>query len=185
MKWLSVGLLVVACFPSAQICRLENEWLYLSDPLKWERGYRPGDAPPELAEARILILEPQGTFIDVSCVVYQRSDGKLSILYSEGYTMGAGNWTKEQKQKRILVRCRTIHSDVLGADHSTRAEMRETFEYGPPTETGRLAGRLRSLEFGTRFVPLNRLDDLSGLADLIAFHFQETKAEEKSNSGLR
>ena len=37
MKWLSVGLLVVACFPSAQICRLENEWLYISDPLKWKQ----------------------------------------------------------------------------------------------------------------------------------------------------
>jgi hypothetical protein len=165
--------LLLACFiilssSAAQGPRLDERWLYVSDPLRWERGYRPGEPPPELAQARILILEPSGTFASIWCSIYQRPDGRFSIIYSEGYTMTAGEWAREQKQ--ILVRYHTIYSNVLTTDRFAEEEKQETMEYAPAEEPGRLASWLRSPEFDTRFVPLIRLDDLNGLADVIAFH---------------
>ena len=68
--------------------------LYIAEPLRWERGSRPGQPPEELAVARVVILAPDSGFGSITCFLRKTGDGLLGIAYSEGYGISLGTWKR-------------------------------------------------------------------------------------------
>ena len=44
--------------------------VFVNDPLKWERGDRPGQPAPRMASGQVLVLQPDGILGIIYCYLY-------------------------------------------------------------------------------------------------------------------
>lgn len=145
--------------------------LYISDPLKWERGRRPGQPPKKLALGSIVVLEPDGRLAAISCFLYMDSDNHLAVIYGHGYSISSGTW--EKAGDHLAVRLRSIHGvRKVGETNATFRE--ESWAYGRAREGGRIAEWIKIA--GTRYVPLRNLSDIKQLTETIQFYRKEAEA---------
>ncbi len=141
MKRLSLVVTLSLCCLTAQTGPVDEHWLYITNPLKWERGYRPGQPAPKLANALILVLDPGGSYYALWCSLFRKADESLTIEYSEGYTLLAGSW--RQEHGRIQAHYRILYANVWSSDHSN-PDRQLIFDYAPAKERRRIASWLRS-----------------------------------------
>ena len=146
--------------------------LYISHPLNWERGHRPGQPTPKYALGTILAFEPNGLVAAISCFLYRTSDNQLHIMYQEGFSLTSGTWAKGDGH--FTVRLRSIHSSVRRLDQAREEYREESWEYAPPREKSRVADWVKIKD--VRFVPLTgHLAGLKELAQTIQFYRTETE----------
>lgn len=165
-------MIFAATHASSAQTALDYKTLYVSDPLKWERGHRPGQLAPKLAFAEILVIEPDGTFARIACYLHKSPDKKLDILYQSGFALSSGTWKKVGGQ--LAVRFRSIHSEAKRIDGTDEQYKEELWNYVPSRTGSRVADQINIS--GVRYVPLRDLSDLNQLAETIKFYRKEAEA---------
>jgi len=131
------SLFLSALSPLAQTV-LDPTALYVSDPLRWERGKRPGEPAPELAFAEILVLEPSGDLAILSCYLNRSPDNRLDILYQSGFSLCSGTW--EKADGHLVARFRSVHTSERKVGETEAV----------PSEKNRGAMPLLAMGFGWR-----------------------------------
>lgn len=166
----SLTVLLAATLALAQPA-LDPTTLYVSNPLKWERGERPGQLPPELAFANILVIEPDGSLALISCYLMRSSGNRLDILYQSGFSLSSGTWKKGGGN--LAVRFRSIHASARRLDGTDGRYKEESWRHGPSKEKNRLA---EWIKIGSvRYVPLRNLSDVKQLGEAIEFYRKESE----------
>jgi hypothetical protein len=122
VRHLALLAVLLAAAPTLAQTVLDPTALYVSDPLKWERGQRPGQSAPKLALARILLIEPNGGLAMISCHLYKSPGNQLDILYQSGFSLSSGTWKKADR--RLAVRFLSIHASARRLD-GTDGQYRE------------------------------------------------------------
>lgn len=156
--------LIVVCL-TAQLVASGSNSFYVSDSLKWQRGYRPGQPTQPFAEGRILVFDPDGSFAAIACTLYKQPNGQLSPILSEGYSFVSGKWARHAAT--IVATYRSVYASVQ-LPRKGDEEVKEVFTYRPSGREQRLARWLRSK--GDCFVPLDNLAAPEEIRKLIAFH---------------
>lgn len=152
------------------VAQMADNAIFVNDPLKWEAAQRSGQAAPKLASARLLILQPNGHLATISCMLYRTPEERLTILYSEGYSLSYGTWSRSDEGK-INVRYRSIYSSIRPRGGSSSVVKEESWEFVPSRARGQFA---RLIRVGSaRFVPLVSLEEPAELVKLIEFHRKE------------
>jgi hypothetical protein len=157
----------------SQTGTFNGSFLYVNQPLKWERPERPGQPAPRFAFANLLIIEPKGTFAAISCLLYKTPDKRLNIIYSEGYGISSGTWNKNNGT--ISVRSRSIYSNVRAPGSETQPYKQELWAYGPTRDRHGIADWIKI--GNTKYIPLRDLADPSELMRLIQFHRHEADSQ--------
>ena len=166
------SLFLSALSPLAQTV-LDPTALYVSDPLRWERGKRPGEPAPELAFAEILVLEPSGDLAILSCYLNRSPDNRLDILYQSGFSLCSGTW--EKADGHLVARFRSVHTSERKVGETGGALREESWSYAPPRDGVRVAEWIKI--GGTRYIPLRDLNDIERLAQIIQFYRKEAEAQ--------
>jgi hypothetical protein len=151
---------------------LDPTTLYVSAPLKWERGERPGQLPPKLAFAGILVIEPNGALAIMSCYLNRSSGNQLDILYQSGFSLSSGTWKKTGGN--LAVHFRSIHASARRLDGTDGQYKEESWTYGPSNKENRLAEWIKV--GSVRYVPLRNLSNRRALAETIQFYRKEAEA---------
>jgi len=141
--------------------------VYVSDPLKWEQGDRPGQPAPRMAIGQVLLLEPDGMLAIVYGYLYRHA-GQTHILYQEGYSVASGTWKVDGAA--LKVRYKLIYANVPKRGQEAAA-IEESWKYVPATSRGHLALRI---DASPNFVPLKNLADMPKLWRVIASHRQKS-----------
>lgn len=166
MPLLGIVWLLLAATLNAQVIAPTVASLYVSDPLKWEGGYRPGQPAPRLADGRILLLQPDGTLALVFAYLYRSPDKQMHLLYSEGYSVMSGSWSADKAI--INVRYKVIYANVPRRKPVSQPVIEESWSFTSNGAGPRLAKRIKVGNI--RFIPLDNLADISALARVIEFH---------------
>lgn len=172
MRQFALVALLLAATPTWTQTVIDPTTLYATDPLKWERGQRPGQLAPKLAFAEILVIEPNGALAIMSCYLYKAPDNQLDILYQEGFSLSSGTWKKAGRQ--LAVRFRSIHSSARRLDETDEKYKEELWSYVPSQTGYRFAERINIS--GVRHIPLQNLSDLNQLAETIQFYKKQAEA---------
>jgi hypothetical protein len=166
MRQLGFLIAVLMLSPAWGQKALDSGWLYISNPLKWERSQNPDQPDQELAFARILVIEPGGELATISCYLYRTPDKQLHIVYPEGFGVASGTWKKSGAQ--LAVRFRSIHSEARRLDGTDEQYKEELWSYVPSRTGDRVAERINIS--GVRHIPLRNLSDVNRLAEVIQFY---------------
>lgn len=152
---------------------LDSASLYVSDPLKWERGVRPGQPAQRYALGSVLVLEPDGKLAALSCYLYRTPDKRLHIIYSEGFGLSSGTW-KNVGDASLGVRLRSIHGGIRKVGAAEEAYREELWSRGP-SRVGKRAPDWIKIGRDS-YVPLREFSDLKELAEVIEFYRKEADA---------
>jgi hypothetical protein len=174
MRHLALIIAVLALAPAWAQTALDPTTLYISDPLKWERGQRPGQTAPKLAFASILVMEPNGSLAMISCYLNKSPDKRLDLLYQSGFGLASGTWKKAARQ--MAVRFRSIHSDARRVDATDRQYKEESWTYAPSRKGDRLAEWIKA--GNTRYIPLQNLSEFDKLAEMVRFYRKAAEGSE-------
>ena len=142
--------------------------VFVNDPLRWERGDRPGQPAPRIAWGQVLVLEENGMLAIVYCYLYKTPDRQMHILYQEGYSVASGKW--HAVAGTIAAQYKVIYANVpLRTQEPTT--IKETWKYEPGRAAGRVARRIKAK---VDFIPLSKLADLTTLLRVIQSHRQRS-----------
>lgn len=158
LLWLTLAAILTGQEPSPAI------QVFVNDPLKWERGDRPGQPAPRLASGQVLVLQPDGLLAIVSCYLYKTPDGKMHVLYQTGYSVASGKW--QATAGAIRAQYKVIYANVPDRTREPTI-IEETWKY----ERGKAAGPVaRRIKAKVDFVPLTNLVDLGKLLRVVESH---------------
>ena len=157
--WLTLAAILTGQVPPSSAIQV-----FVNDPLKWERGDRPGQPAPRMASGQILVLKPDGALAIVYCYLYRTPDGQMHILYQEGYSVASGKW--RTTAGTISAQYKIIYANVPSRTQEPTM-IEEVWKYAPANAAGHLARRIKAR---VDFVPLTNLADESKLLQVIESH---------------
>jgi hypothetical protein len=147
--------------------RIDLQWIYVSDGLKWE-------TPPKgttegvkyCNNAFLAVFFPSGDYAAVFPVLYRDNKTKhISISRGDGMVIRNGRWTKETNGS-IRIVSSIVYTPLPQAGRHYPTDKKEE-EWKPSGKAeGRIASKLRSPK--VTLVPLQNFTDLEFLSNYIA-----------------
>ena len=86
------ALLILCNNGLAQVKEIDERWITVSYPLKWEAPPRETGLKIKTAAAAIMVLYPSGDFAEVRCHLIRQSNGRVNIPRNPGHTVATGTW---------------------------------------------------------------------------------------------
>lgn len=173
MRRLAFLAVLLAATPTLAQTVLDPATVYVSDPLKWERGKRPGQLASKLAFAGLLVIEPSGALAIVSGYLRRSPANQLELLYQSGFSLSSGTWKRTDGQ--LAVRFRSIHASARRLDGTDEQYKVESWVYAPSHSTNRLAEWIKIGR--VRYIPLRDFSGLKELTEAIRFYRNEAEAQ--------
>jgi hypothetical protein len=159
-RFLALSTMLLHGSAIAQVRPIEQQWVLVRQPLKWESPPREIGLSTKTAPAEVVVLNPSGAFAIVYCYLIRQKDGAISISRGDSHTVAVGTWKREQNS--ITVRSRVVYTDALPIGKPIP---------GPETKNQFTASfRAREWRLGSgagSYKPLSRLEDLEFLATMI------------------
>lgn len=145
-----------------QLTPIQPQWVLVGwQPIHWQSPPR-GVAPHiKTSAADILILNPNGDFAEVYCLLIRQRDGNVLISNGDGEVVSVGNW--QRNGSTVSVTSRVVYRTVRVVGRSMpETEERRTFSL-------RVVGGHWELKAdGHSYKPMAKLADLEKLSRLAA-----------------
>jgi hypothetical protein len=122
-----LSLLVWSGIATPQLTPIQPQWVLVGwQPFKWQSPPRGVESHIKTSGADILILNPNGEFAEVHCLLIRQKDGSVLISNGDGEVVRVGHWHRDGNT--VSVTSRVVYRTVrLGGRTMPEAEERRTF----------------------------------------------------------
>jgi hypothetical protein len=112
---------------TAQNTHIQPQWVLVGwQPLNWQSP--PSGVEPDIktSAADILILNPNGDFAEVYCLLIKQKDGSVLISNGDGEVVAVGHWQRDRNV--VSVTSRVVYRTVRSVGETMpESEHRRTF----------------------------------------------------------
>jgi len=111
-SWIAASLFALSCVRAcAQVGSIEATWVY-STPVTWERIGNGWRADERYSSTTIVVLYPEGQYLEVSSSLYRIGSEPVSIPGTEGIVIRTGTWSRTD-DRAIRIQSREVMRDKI------------------------------------------------------------------------